>query len=262
MKQFGRKFMHYFFADPGEYKPAGILSPGHFLLAGMAVFGIYEALTHTLLLPEAALRSLIRKIIIVLWVLECIKIHFRIRTGSEADYDTWVPLYFCSITLYAGIASGFGRGIIQHIGDVFLASGGLIAGICFMLYPSSSLLIYPTFHFLSVHSFIYHGTMTYLGILMNRTGLINLTWHDLWYYALYVLMFCIIALIINHRRGCNLMFISAPFHGTFLDTVYKILGKSYTVVLCLVQMIVPYVVIMMFKTWTPLLTRPLWYPHL
>ena len=156
MKQFGRKFIHYFIADPGEYKPAGILSPGHFLLAGMAVFGIYEGLTHTLLLPEAALRSLIRKIIIVLWVLECIKIHFRIRTGSEADYDTWVPLYFCSITLYAGIASGFGRGIIQHIGDVFLASGGLIAGICFMLYPSSSLLIYPTFHFLSVHSFIYH----------------------------------------------------------------------------------------------------------
>ena len=60
MKQFGRKFIHYFFADPGEYKPAGILSPGHFLLAGMAVFGIYEGLTHTLLLPEAALRSLIR----------------------------------------------------------------------------------------------------------------------------------------------------------------------------------------------------------
>lgn len=253
-----QKIFAYLFADPGVYAPAGLYSPGHFFLAGVTVFCIYEGLKHTVQKSYDEIRSLIRKMIVVLWCLEIIKIIFRIRTGNEADYDTWVPLYFCSITLYAGLASGFGSGWLQHIGDVFMASGGMIGGICFMLYPSSSLLIYPTFHFLSMHSFIYHGSMTFLGILMNRSGLVHLKMNELKYYAEYVGFFCMIALIMNLRFGCNLMFISKPF-GKLLEIIYKILGPLYTAVLIIVQMTVPYLVIMWFKKHTSLLTRPEWY---
>jgi hypothetical protein len=259
MKFFGR-ILGYLFADPGTHTPAGILGPGHLFLAACTIFGIYEALTRTLTLTRDELILIIQKVTLLLWILEVVKIAFRIRTGSEADYDTWIPLYYCSITLYAGIAAGWGHGWLRHIGLVYIATGGLIGGICFMLYPSSSLLIYPTFHFLSLHSFLYHGTMVYLGILANRSGLIDLQMKDIWWYMLYFLFFCSLALIINAKTGSNLMFISKTFPGTFLDVAWKVLGKFYTPVLILVQMTAPFLVIMAFKYHTALLTRPDWYP--
>lgn len=257
MKEFLRRFL----APEGKYKASGLFSIPHICLLILTVYLITEALNHTLLLSFSQIRNIIRGCSIVLCSLEILKIIFKVKKEHQTSgYDSWIPLYFCSITMYASLLSGFATGYFQHIGDVFLAVGALIGGICFLLYPSSSIMIYPWNHFLTLHSFFYHGVLTYLGILVNRSGLVVLVWKDILIYALYFGLFCFFADRINHRKGTNLMFISSPFFGTFLEKLYQILGKYYTFVLVMVQAIVPFIVVMWFRNNTTLLVRPYWYP--
>lgn len=54
-------------------------------------------------------------------------------------------LYYCSILLYAGIFSSLKNKFIKRVGDVFLATGGIVAGIVFIIFPTTSLLTYPNF---------------------------------------------------------------------------------------------------------------------
>lgn len=252
-------FFSHFFADEGVYPASGVPSAGYFVLISSTCFLIVIALNHTLQLPYEKKRRLIRWIVSGLWILEIIKIGYRLSYGYGENLNTWVPLYYCSITLFAGLLSAAGHGVVQHIGDVFLCVGGLCGGICFLIYPATSLMSFPAWHFLSIHSFLYHGCMTYLGILMNRSGMVSLDWRDFRYYALYVLFFCLIALRLNQRTGSNLMFISNPLPGTMYETAAVILGKLYTPFMILIQMTVPFAVIMWFKKNTTLLCRPDWY---
>ena len=67
--------------------------------------------------------------------------------------------------IYAGLLSSFGKGKVRRIGDVFLATGSIVGGIVFVLFPTTSIPSYPIFHFISLHSFFFHGTMIYLGLL-------------------------------------------------------------------------------------------------
>ncbi len=104
--------------------------------------------------------------------------------------------------------------IIQTM--VFIGAGinksySIIGGIVFVIYPSTSLPIYPAFHFLSIHSFLFHGAMIYLGILINKTRYIKLEKKDIIYFASLIGGMSIVALIVNKLFDGNLMFISNNF---------------------------------------------------
>ena len=249
-----------FLAVYGECTPSGLRSVGHYILLASTLAGIVVALNHTLILSFFRIRRLIRSTTLVMWALELLMILFKRKKEHTRDYGTWVPLYFCSIALYAGLLSSFGTGLVQRVGDVFLAVGGLCAGVCFLAYPSSSLLLYPWTHFCSLHSFLYHGWMIWLGVLINRSGLLQLRLSDFPLYMCFTLVFCLIAIAFNRRHGSNLMFISRPFNGTFLDRTHGFLKNAYTPTLVLVQLVVPFLSILIIKTFTGLLSRPLWYP--
>ena len=156
--------------------------------------------------------------------------------------NNYVPLYYCSMLLYAGLLSSFTSGKLQRMGDVFLATGGIIGGLVFMLMPTTSLPAYPAFHIVSLHSFFFHGTMVYLGLLINATGYIEVVASDIKYFATLVGTMCIIAYIINRIFNSNLMFISNNFPGTPIEIIYKITGPLFTIIMCLVQMFLPFYV--------------------
>lgn len=233
---------------------------GWFLLMVTTFLSIYQGLKRTATCGTHEVRRIIRRDAIMLWILELVKIAYRFLTGFASDLNTWLPLYFCSITLYAIVMSCSKHPLIQHIGDVFITTGGLCGGVCFLLYPSTSLMIFPTLHYLSIHSFLYHGTMVYLGILLSRSGTVHLKRSDLKYYTAFTGFFCLLALVINHRLGLNMMFISAPMEGTFLDPVSWLLDRIYTPVLVLVQMTLPFLAVLKIKKKSGLLDRPVWYP--
>lgn len=230
------------FSNIGEYEPCGIFTTDHFILIGITIISIIIALKFTSNKSKEKVHSIIKKITIIMCILEVVKISFNLQQNSLRDVNTYMPLYYCSILLYAGLLSSFGKGALKRAGDVCLATGSVIGGIVFIIYPSTSLPMYPAFHFLSIHSFLFHGTMIYLGILINKTQYIELEQNDIKYFASVIGIMSIVALIINKLFNGNLMFISNNFPGTPIEILYDITngGIMYTLIMVLAQMTLPF----------------------
>ena len=236
-----------FLAKPGEYEPCGMYTIGHLILLTITVIGILIALKFRKNSNKEQILKEIRIITIFLWVLEIIKIIFNLMVGNASNPNTYIPLYFCSVILYAGILSGFCKSKLKHVGDVFLATGGMIAGIMFLLCPNTSLTTYPMFHYISIQSFILHGAMVYLGILVNVINYIDVKGKDIIYYASLMLIISIIAYVFNAIFDSNLMFISKDFPGTPITIAYNFFGKLFTPLMIILQATIPFYIVYRVK---------------
>ena len=235
------------FARPGEYEPCGMFTSGHFELISVTIVGIFITLKNTMNKTKEEVGQIIKRCTIAMWILEVIKIIFKLCTEDIRNLNNYVPLYYCSLLLYAGLLSSFAKDKLKRMGDVFLATGGIIGGIAFMIFPTTSLPAYPMLHILSLHSFWYHGTMVYLGVLINITHYIELEKSDIKYYASLVGTVCILAYIMNRIFDSNLMFISKNFPGTPVEILYNITGSFFTIVMSVAQMTLPFYVVYEIK---------------
>ena len=229
-----------FLSKPGEFKPCGTFSTGHLLLLVATCLAIFIAVKNTKITEKADIKKIIKKCTIVIWVLEILKIIYNISIGKGGEFNKIMPLYYCSLLLYAGLLSSFAKGKLQRMGDVFLATGAIVGGVVFLIMPTTSLPEYPVFHFISVHSFLFHGIMIYLGIIVNKFNYIELNLIDIKYYSLLIGIICVCAYIVNEKYGSNLMFISRDFPGTPISKVYHITGKFFTPLACISQMTMPF----------------------
>ncbi len=236
-----------FFAKPNEYEACGIFTTKHFILIILTISIISIALKKTVNKSKEDVKKIIKKLTIIIWVLEFVRIGFNLYIGNIHKVNEYLPLYYCSLLLYAGLMSSFGKGIVKRIGDVFLSTGGIIGGIVFIIMPTTSLPTYPMLHFISLHSFFYHGVMVYLGLLMNATNYIELKLKDIIYFAELVGVICLISLVINKIFDSNLMFISKDFPGTPLTILYHLCGKLFTPVMIISQMTLPFLVVYFLK---------------
>lgn len=232
-----------FLSKPDESNSCGIFTLGHFILIILTTVGIITALIKTKNKSKDDVSRIIKNMTIIIWILEILKIIFNLYIGEIHNVNSYLPLYYCSLLLYAGAMSSFGKGKIKRAGDVFLATGGIIGGIIFIIFPTTSLPSYPMFHFLSIHSFFFHGTMVYLGLLINITHYIKLEWKDIGYFASLVGILCIVALVINNICDSNLMFISKDFPGTPVTILYHLAGKWFTPIMIIIQMTLPFIIV-------------------
>lgn len=232
-----------FLSKPGEYPPCGMFNFRHLTLFIITIIGVIFAVNHTKIKEKSDVKKIIRIITVIVWVLEILKIIFNFIVGNGRNVNKVVPLYYCSLLLYSGLLSSIGKGVIQRVGDVFLATGGIVGGLVFLILPTTSLPEYPMFHFLSLHSFFFHGTMIYLGIIINKFKYIEIKFSDLKYYACLVFVICIAAYIVNSICGSNLMFISQDFPGTPITIIYKLTGKLFPIIMSLAQMTLPFLLV-------------------
>ena len=235
------------FAKPGEYEACGIFGIEHFFLLIITIIGIKVAVNHTDISNKNVIKKRIQIVTICAWVLEIIKIIFNLSIGNGNNINTYVPLYYCSILLYAGIFSSLGKGTLKRIGDVFLATGGIIGGIIFLILPTTSITTYPMLHYLSLQSFIYHGAMVYLGIIINKSQYVELEKRDIVYYAGLVGIMCLIAFIFNNIFDSNLMFISKDFPNNPITILYKLTGKFFPLIVSLIQIAPPFYTVIGIK---------------
>lgn len=231
-----------FSARPGEYAPCELYSLGHLILLVVTAVAIIVAVEITKTQDKNRIRKIIRIVTLVVWILEVIKIIFNFSIGNGKNPNTYLPCYYCSLLLYAGIFSSLGKGKLQRLGDVFLETGGIIAGIVFLIFPTTTLPEYPTLHFLSLHSFLFHGMMIYIGIIMNLGKYVVLSQKDIKYYASLIITMSIVSYIINMILNTNFMFITKDLPKTPLAYFYKILGRFYTPFMVLIQSFPPFYV--------------------
>lgn len=232
-----------FFAEPGKYEACGIFTAEHFKLILITILLIIIALKYTINKSKDEVLKIIRRTTIIMWVLEIIRIKFSLKYNNLRNVNEYLPLYYCSLLLYAGLLSSFAKGKLKRVGDVFLSTGGIVGGIVFMIMPTTSLPTYPTLHFISIHSFLFHGTMVYLGLLLNITHYIELQKSDIKYFASLVGIICVVAYIINNIFDSNLMFISKNFPGNPIEIIYKYTGKLFTPIMCIAQMTLPFYIV-------------------
>ena len=236
-----------FFAKPGEYAPCKMFSSGHFILLSITLIVVIVAICLTKDMNKDKVKNTIKKSIVFLWILEIIKIIFNLAIGNSANPNNYLPLYYCSLILYAGLLSGFSKGKLKKIGDVFISTGSIIGGLFFLFCPNTSLPAYPMFHYISIQSFTFHGTMLYLGLLVNITNYIELKISDIKYYATLITIISGISYVVNKILGTNFMFISDNFPNTPVEIVYNLTGKFFTLVMILIQVVGPFYLIYFIK---------------
>ena len=232
-----------FFAKAGVYEPCGIFTKGHLWLVILNVMGVVISLIKSRHKTKEEVSKLIKECTIFVWILEIIMIIYKFTTGDPRNLNNYMPLYYCSMLLYGGLLSSFGKGVFKKIGDVVLASGTIVGGVVFLILPTTSLPTYPFFHLVSFHSFLYHGIMIYIGLLISMTNYVKLKFSDIKYYAILVLIMCLVALGLNIIFDCNLMFISKDFPGTPITILYKLVGRYFTPIMIIGQMTLPYILI-------------------
>ena len=235
-----------FFAPPGIYPPAGMYSPAHFIFLSFSVLAITISLVLLMRVkkPSVLLRKINKRLTVLLWVLEIDKIAFNLAIGNGDNPNTYVPFYYCSLVLYAGIMSSFFHGRIRHAGDVFLCTGSIVGGVCFLLMPLTSLPNYPAIHFISFHSILLHTVMVFMGLALLITGSVRLCLCDIIPYGIIVLAVCAAALAVNIPCGSNLMFISRNFPGTPIELIYNACpGILFPIVMCLGQATLPFLAV-------------------
>lgn len=231
------------FINANEVKPCGMFSTEHFILLAITTICVVIALKFSKNMEKENVKKLIRKTTIFLWILEIIKIIFNIKNYSLSAVNKYVPLYFCSLILYAGILSGYCKGILKRMGDVFLSTGGIIAGLIFLVYPLTSLTSYPILHYISIHSFILHGIMVYIGLLMLITKYTTIEKRDIIYYSAIIVIISGIAYIVNLKCDSNLMFISQNYPGTYIEIIYNNTGKFFTLFMTVAQATIPFYIV-------------------
>jgi len=229
-----------FFKNANEVTPCGMFSIEHFILLAITLACVAIAVKHTKNLEQNKVKKIIRKVTIFLWILEIIKIIFNIKNYGVTAVNKYIPLYFCSLILYAGMFSGYCKGVLKKMGDVFLSTGGIIAGLIFLIYPLTSLTSYPILHYISIHSFILHGTMLYIGLLMLITKYITIEKRDIIYYSAIIVIISGIAYIVNLKCSSNLMFISQNYPGTYIEIIYNNTGRFFTLFMTIVQATMPF----------------------
>ena len=229
-----------FFARAGVYEACGIFSVGHWMLVLVTFFCVCLAWKESRNKSKDEVLKIIRVLTVAVWLLELMKISFNLQYFKIYNVKEWIPLYYCSILLYAGFLSSFTKGPFKRAGDAFLATGSIVGGLVFIIMPTTSLPTYPAFHFISFHSFFFHGTMVYLTLLVNSTRYVELNKKDIFYFAALVGVVCLAALYVNNRFHSNLMFISKNFPRTPIEPVYKFTGKLFTPLMIVGQMLLPF----------------------
>lgn len=170
--------MNYLFGAPGDAPACGVFSPAHLISLAICLVLIVLALYFTRNISKKNLRIVTKVMAVVFTVLEIIKVIFKFviekpiadKAGTW-QLDHWLPLAFCSLFIYVLWMCGFGKGIIYRLGASFICGGCFVGGFAFLLLPLTSLQSYPIYHFLCLHSMLFHSCMIYMAfIYIKQSG--------------------------------------------------------------------------------------------
>lgn len=158
---------------PSADKIAGTLfTPLHFLFAGVLLALV---ITGAILLAKKSEKTIktvftIGWIILLVW--EPVKIIWETYGGCDVWFE-WggiLPLYPCSIFLYAMPLAIWGRGSVRYMGCGYVCTLGLLGAAINFAYPANVLSNYSCISFSGFHTFFYHGFMLFCALVMLISG--------------------------------------------------------------------------------------------
>ncbi len=165
-------FTHKDFLPPASDMAGTMFTPLHLIFAAVVLAAVIFL---GLLLAKKSEKT-IRITFGVLWgavvVLEIVKILWETFSGTTVSFE-WtgvLPLYPCSIFMYAMPFAIFGRGKVRYMGCGYVCSLGLLGGVINFVYPATVLGNYSCISFAGFHTFFYHGAIVFCTLVMLRSG--------------------------------------------------------------------------------------------
>lgn len=230
------------FAPEGMYPPAGMFTIPHLVSLFICLVMIVCSILLFKNISIEQLKKQTFKIAITITILEIIKITYKfvVCDYKFTDFNHWVPLYFCSIFIFASWFSLSKNKFISRMGTAFITCGCLTGGLSFLIVPTTSLQMVPIWHFLSIHSMTFHSLMVYLGFMYIYKGFFNK--NSFKYFLICFIVFLTPSLIMNQIFHCNLMLVREPFNMPFkiVDIIYENVPWLYPLLASLVYIFVPY----------------------
>ena len=212
---------------------AGLFTRDHFIYLAILCMVIIISLYLSRNISIKTERKIRLYISITVTILEIIKIALRVY--KDMGLETWLPLYFCSLFIFASWVSLIPYEKVAICGKSFMATGGLVAAIVFCIYPTTSLAFFPALHPASIHSYVYHFLMFYSGILLLWKGNYKPRLLDGIGYFILVCFVSIPALILNITLGTNCMFLRHPEGIPILQDIANFNSTLYTVLALITQ---------------------------
>ncbi|MBR2335406.1 MAG: YwaF family protein [Clostridia bacterium] len=165
-------FTHKDFLLPANEIAGTMFTPLHMVFAVISL----AAVIFCALIVSKKNEKTIRAVFFVLWVLICVlevtKIVWETVSGASVNVEVTgiLPLYPCSVFMYAMPLAIFGHGKIRYMGCGYVCSLGLLGGSINFVYPATILGSYSCISFAGFHTFFYHGAMVFCAIVMLKSG--------------------------------------------------------------------------------------------
>ncbi len=165
-------FTHKDFLPPASEIPGTMFTPLHFAFSSVAIGLVIFLSLRTAKKSEKAIRTVFALLWAVMAVWEVVKILWESCAGSAVRFEAAgiLPLYPCSIFLYAMPFAIWGKGWVRKAACGYVCSLGLLGGAINFVYPATILGTYSCISFAGFHTFFYHGILVFCAMTMLRSG--------------------------------------------------------------------------------------------
>ncbi len=237
--------MNYFFSpeDFDNYPPVGMFTLPHILFAIFCFLMVGLLIFLSRKMSEKKLNKITKIFAFIFLFLELIKIGYNFYY-KYFGINSWLPLNFCSIFIYSLFISGFAKNPLKKLGDAFLVGAGIVSGTAFLIFPTTSLMLHPLWHYLSLYSMFFHSSMLYFGLMYAIKKIFIPSIKNYKFYFAYSFSFCLIAILVNQMYKSNLMFLQAPYNLPIeiVNKLYDFSHFLYTLLILFVYVSIYFIV--------------------
>ncbi len=227
-------FTHKDYLAPANEIPGTMFTPLHFIFASVLLSLVILACVYF-----TKRKHLLKKTYIILWatmsIVEVIKITYESTTGKTLGVDLqWIlPLYPCSLYMYAMPFAIWGKGNVKYSACGFVCTVALMGGAINFVYPMTVLPYYSCISFIGMHTFIYHGILFFTAVTMLSTGYHSFKGVTKWWQpvlaSIPALILSIPANIVNYTVDADYMFFRG--NSAFLPAILGGVPDGWTTVI-------------------------------
>jgi hypothetical integral membrane protein (TIGR02206 family) len=200
---------------------------GGFSLFGLTHIGWLIFLTAAIVLSAAGFKKtdtitrcrIIKILAVILFTLELLKDLYLVITGNmQVQY---LPLEMCGLAIFIELIYSFSNS--KFLGEVMciICMPGAMAAL---LFPDWTR--YPFFNFMHINSFILHGILVLIPILILSSRMHVPKIKYMWKNVLFLIIVVPIIYVINKCQGTDFMFLMWPSIGSPFMKVYMNYGYA------------------------------------
>ena len=209
---FGYFFTHKDFLPPAHELVGTLFTPLHLIVSAVLAALIVFAAIRLRHMSERNLRICLLVLWVTVTLLEVAKTLWEAHAGATVRFEIWgqLPLYPCSIFMYAMPLAIFGNARVRRMGCGYVCTLGLLGAAVNFFYPVNVIGRYSCISFAGMQTLLFHGTMLFCALLMLLSGYHSYRGArkpiDLFMPAVPALAVSVVANIVNFTLDTDYMF--------------------------------------------------------